>query len=432
MGCCPLNMGLGIVMNSIALGMFPPALRQPLRFGQDDTQSPADGVTPPSEPLPPSEDTFMLTPYEPGKAEDTSASTPAENPEASEQAVELELVPEKEPQKERTTRFPHATAAMWGLFGGGLGAFLTNLLMMVSITIVQVPRPGDPKDIPGSVGTQIASMTPEKMAKRDDDLKALLASSARSVDGLSNHLKALGAYVKPAVVRVSPSPNSLGTGFFCTRDGLILTNAHVVSDRHGGVTPVVKVTLFDGKELDADVLAVDPIKDLAMLKVDRENCPVLEFAKASPEPGDMVMAVGHPEFLGWSQTVGTVSATHRNIKFVGKDLVQTDAAVNHGNSGGPLVNMHGEVVGINFAVWKGEGQGLGISSKSAKAFMDMLAPHGNNVSFPVMNFRFPMERPVLPPQTRETPENSRFPVEHPVLPPEGAETPNPFELPLKP
>lgn len=144
-----------------------------------------------------------------------------------------------------------------------------------------------------------------------------------------------------------------GTGMIVSDDGLIVTNAHVVS----GADTVV-VTLADGSSYEATVVGADSRIDVAVLQIDEDvsGLPTVTFADAPAEVGETVIAIGNALALGAEPTVtlGIVSAVDRSID-VGdgttmEDLVQTDAAINSGNSGGPLVNMDGEVVGMNTAV----------------------------------------------------------------------------------
>jgi serine protease Do len=148
-----------------------------------------------------------------------------------------------------------------------------------------------------------------------------------------------------------------GTGFFISADGLLLTNKHVVSDDAAEYS----VITHDGTRYDnVKVLARDPIEDMAILKVEGENFPTLELGDSeSLQVGQTVIAIGNS--LGQYQntvTKGIVSGLGRNITAGGfgrsseklQDIIQTDAAINQGNSGGPLINLSGQVVGINTAI----------------------------------------------------------------------------------
>ena len=155
-----------------------------------------------------------------------------------------------------------------------------------------------------------------------------------------------------------------GSGVVIGRDGLVLTNAHVVegADR-------VQVSLADGTQCDGEVVGSDPVTDLAVVRL-ASTPPKLKAAPLGDsdalEPGDWAIALGHPYGLDSTVTLGIVSSLHRNISSLGftdkrLELIQTDAAINPGNSGGPLINEAGEVIGLNTLVRAGPGAGLGFA-----------------------------------------------------------------------
>jgi serine protease Do len=155
-----------------------------------------------------------------------------------------------------------------------------------------------------------------------------------------------------------PEVSGQGSGVIVSSDGEVLTNNHVVE----GATEI-RVKLFDGRELDAEVLGTDENTDLALLKLkDTSNLPVARLGDSNNlEVGDWVMAIGNPFGLEATVTVGVLSGKGRVIG-AGPydDFLQTDTSINPGNSGGPLFNIEGEVVGINTAIVRG-GQGIGFS-----------------------------------------------------------------------
>lgn len=150
-----------------------------------------------------------------------------------------------------------------------------------------------------------------------------------------------------------------GSGFIIGKDGLILTNNHVVEDADS-----IKVVLADNREFDAKVIGTDPQTDVALIKInDPENLPVLPIGDSSKlEVGEWVIAIGNPFGLSQTVTVGVVSATGRSSVGISEyeDFIQTDAAINPGNSGGPLINARGEVIGINTALFSRTGGYMGI------------------------------------------------------------------------
>ena len=149
-----------------------------------------------------------------------------------------------------------------------------------------------------------------------------------------------------------------GSGFIIDESGLIVTNAHVVDNAES-----VTVTLYDGTELDAEILGIDSKTDLAVLKVEyEEDLPTVEFAATDDvRVGDKVLAVGSPFGLGGSVTSGIISATGREIgSGPYDDFLQIDAAINRGNSGGPAFNLDGEVIGVNTLIFSPSGGSVGV------------------------------------------------------------------------
>lgn len=141
-----------------------------------------------------------------------------------------------------------------------------------------------------------------------------------------------------------------GSGFVISSDGLIVTNNHVIADNDGEVVDEVTVTFADGKEYIAEIVGRDAQSDLALLKIDASGLAFVELEKdPTSRVGDWVIAIGNPLGLGSTVTAGIVSALQRNIGAGGAydRFIQTDTAINRGNSGGPLFNLQGKVVGIN-------------------------------------------------------------------------------------
>ena len=154
-----------------------------------------------------------------------------------------------------------------------------------------------------------------------------------------------------------------GSGVVIDREGLVLTNAHVVEQ-----VEQVNVTLASGEQRDGDVIGRDPVTDLALVRLKGNALPPAARLGDSEalEVGDWAIALGTPYGLERTVTLGIVSSLHRNISSLGfsdkrLDLIQTDAAINPGNSGGPLVNAEGRVIGINTLVRSGPGAGLGFA-----------------------------------------------------------------------
>ncbi len=157
---------------------------------------------------------------------------------------------------------------------------------------------------------------------------------------------------------------SLGSGFIISADGYVVTNNHVVSPSGRATVEEITVTMPDGTEYEAELVGNDVESDLAVLKIARTApFPFVRFGDSSQaRPGDWVVAIGNPFGLGGTVTSGIVSAVLRNTGMGGAydRYIQTDAAINRGNSGGPLFDMQGNVIGINNAIFSPTGGSVGI------------------------------------------------------------------------
>ncbi len=178
--------------------------------------------------------------------------------------------------------------------------------------------------------------------------------------------------------REMPIRMAQGSGFIVSPDGLILTNSHVVRD-----SQEILIKLNDGREFSAKLLGQDANTDIAVLKVDAKNLPYLKLgSSADIEVGQWAIAVGNPFGLQETLTVGVISAKGRaNLDVADmEDFIQTDAAINRGNSGGPLLNIDGEVVGMNTAIASSTGGYMGIGfaipSEMIKYVLDELTQTG--------------------------------------------------------
>jgi serine protease Do len=160
---------------------------------------------------------------------------------------------------------------------------------------------------------------------------------------------------------------SLGSGFLISADGVVVTNNHVVEE-----ADAIEVILQNGQHFEATVVGRDPATDIAVLRVHaRQPLPFVDLGDSdSARVGDIVLAIGNPFGLGGSLSVGVVSARNRNID-AGRydDFIQTDAAINRGNSGGPLFNTDGEVIGMNTAIISPTGNSVGIGFATPAAII---------------------------------------------------------------
>src|ERR1700756_276125 len=228
-------------------------------------------------------------------------------------------------------------------------------------------------DIPGDGPSPEATET-----TRADD-QALLDAYSNAVIGVTER-------VGPAVVRVETGPKvrdarqrgGLGSGIVISPDGFVLTNSHVV-----GASREIRLQDIEGFVTDAHVLGADPDTDLALLRADgaRDLRYALLGNSKQLKRGQLVIAIGNP--LGFESTVtaGVVSALGRSIRSVSgrtiEDVIQTDAAFNPGNSGGPLVSSNAEVIGINTAIINGaQGICFAVASNTAQFVLSEIIRHG--------------------------------------------------------
>jgi serine protease Do len=199
---------------------------------------------------------------------------------------------------------------------------------------------------PGVVFIEVTGDAASQASISPDMLDALPDALRRQFEGMNPNGQA-------------PTPlHGLGTGFIISETGEIVTNHHVIED-----ATTVTITLSDGRILDATVIGSDPLTDIALLQIEAaDGLPFLSFGSSEAmRAGDEVFAVGNPYGLGGTVTSGIVSAMSRDIHSGPyDDFIQTDAAINRGNSGGPLFNNAGEVIGVNTAIFSPDGGSVGI------------------------------------------------------------------------
>lgn len=217
-----------------------------------------------------------------------------------------------------------------------------------------------------------------------------------NVENVENPVVAVAKIAGPSVVGVSVTyyeqsffgqlaeGESEGSGIIYSSDGYIITNYHVIEEAVNSSSAVVKITLSNEEQYEAEIVGTDEVTDLALLKVDAKDLTAATFGKSSElNVGELAVAIGNPlgqEFAG-SVTVGYISALNRSITADGRTykVIQTDAAINPGNSGGALVNSKGEVVGINTAKINNtsvEGLGFAIPSEDALKIIEELKISG--------------------------------------------------------
>lgn len=177
----------------------------------------------------------------------------------------------------------------------------------------------------------------------------------------------------------SQPDNSLGSGVIVSEQGLILTNNHVIA-----TADAIEIALADGRKLPATVIGTDPESDLALIKIEATNLPAITFASSDAiNIGDIVLAIGNPFGVGQTVTQGIVSALGRNHLGINtfENFIQTDASINPGNSGGALIDVAGNLVGVNSAIYSRNGGSMGIGfaipAKLAKQVMEQIITQGS-------------------------------------------------------
>ncbi|HNB51676.1 MAG TPA: trypsin-like peptidase domain-containing protein [Anaerolineales bacterium] len=238
-------------------------------------------------------------------------------------------------------------SALTGALAGGVAVF----------SVMRQPQ----NTTPVTVSQEIPISNPEPVTISTTDLETDITAA---VDKVGPAVVTVVGTVSGQMTFFGPTGDSevSGSGVFISADGYLLTNNHVVED-----TKSVYVILADGTELPAEIINTDPFADLAVLKA-TGNIPAYAPLGNSDnlKPGETVIAIGSPlgDFKN-TVTVGVISATGRSIQtdsgYVMEDLLQTDAAINQGNSGGPLVNLAGEVIGINTLIVRGGGYGSAVA-----------------------------------------------------------------------
>jgi serine protease DegQ len=175
--------------------------------------------------------------------------------------------------------------------------------------------------------------------------------------------------------------SSLGSGVIVSPDGYILTNNHVVD-----AADEIEVVLADGRKAPAKVVGTDPETDLAVIRINQKNLPVIVLGQAEQaRVGDVVLAIGNPFGVGQTVTMGIISAVGRNNLHINQfeNFIQTDAAINFGNSGGALIDTSGNLIGINSAIYSQTGGSVGIGFaipvSTAKSVMEEIIKTGQVV-----------------------------------------------------
>jgi Do/DeqQ family serine protease len=282
---------------------------------------------------------------------------------------------------------------------------LSGLALFTGVAVVGFAA-GEPADTPAQTGAVTQAQTPKVLPQSNAEMQLSFAPLVkRTANAVVN------VYAEKTVERRSPfaddpffeqffgqrMPNrsekqsSLGSGVIVGQDGIVVTNNHVIADADD-----IKVALADGREFESTVILKDDRLDLAVLKIKSDGpFDIVPFGDSDAvEVGDLVLAIGNPFGVGQTVTSGIVSALARN-QIVSGDFgffIQTDASINPGNSGGGLIDMNGQLIGINTAIFSrgggSNGVGFAIPANLVKVFV--ASAEGGNGSFtrPYIGARF--------------------------------------------
>ena len=227
------------------------------------------------------------------------------------------------------------------------------LLIAQTLTAGAQQRPGTFADLAEQVSTSVVNITTSTTVATNTGPAPQVPDGSPFEDFFRDFLDRNQGDGAPRPRR----SQALGSGFVISEDGFIVTNNHVIAEADR-----ILIEFFTGEEREATVIGTDPNTDLALLKVESDE--PLDFVpwgdSDTMRVGDWVMAMGNPLGQGFSVSAGIVSARGRALSGTYDDYIQTDAAINRGNSGGPLFNMEGEVIGVNTAILSPNGGSIGI------------------------------------------------------------------------
>lgn len=255
----------------------------------------------------------------------------------------------------------------------GLGALILGLALVLTQTLAaKAERPDSFADLAESVSPSVVNIT----------TSTTVAGGSAPANPIVPEGSPLEDFFRDFMDRQQEGQrdrrsSALGSGFVISEDGYIVTNNHVIDK-----ADEIEVEFFSGQRLDAKVIGTDPKTDIALLKVESDApLPFVPFGNSdNSRVGDWVMAVGNPLGQGFSVSAGIISARERALSGTYDDFIQTDAAINRGNSGGPLFNTDGEVIGVNTAILSPTGGSIGIgfsmSSNVVTLVVDQLQEFG--------------------------------------------------------
>ena len=237
-----------------------------------------------------------------------------------------------------------------------LWLMMLGAALFLAQAITAQARPESFADLAERVSPAVVNITTSTMVARGTGPGAIVPDGSPFEDFFKEFQDRNGQGNRPR------RSSALGSGFVISEDGYIVTNNHVIE----GADEVI-IEFFEGGELEAKVIGTDPKTDIALLKVESDTpLAFVPFGNSdTARVGDWVLAVGNPLGQGFSVSAGIVSQRNRALQGAYDDYIQTDAAINRGNSGGPLFNMDGEVVGVNTAILSPNGGSIGIGFSMA-------------------------------------------------------------------
>ncbi len=243
----------------------------------------------------------------------------------------------------------------------------------------------DSDTLPSGYAALVRRVAPSVVTVMVEEQSVGAGQRAAEIANTDAGYDAVGALIRKLLSGASGNPSgedratgALGSGFLIRADGLIVTNRHVVQGAR-----VVRVRLYDSREFKARIVGADAVTDIALLKIDAGRLTALKLgSSASVSVGDAVIAIGNPFGLGQSVSAGIISARARTLEddpYI--NFLQTDAAINHGNSGGPLMSRDGTVVGVTSAIFSPTGGSVGlgfaIPAETVAAVAGDLEAHGH-------------------------------------------------------
>lgn len=279
--------------------------------------------------------------------------------------------PKKKPRKKRRKREP-IPKSTWlpALIGGIVGAAVVAAVVLIILLYTGI--------LGGSTTT-----TNKIVVNGDNETETAIEAVAQTVP---DSVVGITTEVSEETMMGTESGTAMGSGFIVTSDGYIATNEHIISDSTGDIT----VEVSDGTTYTADVVWSDSSLDLAVIKIDAKNLTAVTLGDSDDvQVGQTVIAIGNPISLQYERSVtsGIVSALNRSLtasdsdgsnQIVAENLIQTDAAINSGNSGGPLCNTSGEVIGINaYKSSQGENMGFAIPINILKPIINKIVSTGS-------------------------------------------------------